>query len=92
MVGGVCGSRGHAWWGACVQGRGVWWGIVHDRGQAGGACVGRGVCMAAGRGMCGGGHTWQGVHGMHAPPYTMRYGRSMRGWYASYWNAFLLQI
>ena len=29
-----------------------------------------------------------GVHVMH-PPRTMRYGRSMRGRYASYWNAFL---
>ena len=42
---------------------------------------------------------WQGyVHGKgghayHAcPPATTRYGRSMRGRYASYWNAFLFTI
>ena len=42
------------------------------------------------------GHAWPGgcvagVHAMHTPPQpdTMRYGRSMRGRYASYWNAFL---
>ena len=57
-----------------------------------------GACMAKG-GMCGkGGHVWQrgvcvakgGMCGMHAPP--TRYSRSMHGWYASYWNAFLLKI
>ena len=32
-----------------------------------------------------------GVHVMH-PPRTMRYGRSMRGRYASYWNAFLFTL
>ena len=47
-----------------------------------------GVCMA-------GGHVWWGVcmvggHACHTcPPDTTRYGRSMRGRYASYWNAFL---
>ena len=39
-----------------------------------------------------GGHAWPGgVHVMHAPgPDTTRYGQSMSGQYASYWNAFLL--
>ena len=48
------------------------------------ACMAGGACMA--RGVCG----W-GVHAMHAfpQPDTMRYGQSMRGQYASYWNAFL---
>ena len=42
-------------------------------------------------GMCGRGlGGMRGRGGMHAPlPDTMRYGRSMRGRYASYWNAFL---
>ena len=31
-----------------------------------------------------------GMRGMHPPP--LRYGRSLRGRYASYWNAFLLGI
>ena len=62
-----------------------------------GVMHGRGVC---GRGMCGGGHAWQGVcvvgvcmvGGVHTPPNTTRYSRSMRGRYASYWNAFLLFV
>ena len=34
-----------------------------------------------------------GMRGMHAPqPDTTRYGRSMSGRYASYWNAFLFSI
>ena len=46
-----------------------------------------GTCMAGG--VCGG-----DVHGRgHArPPHTTRYSRSMRGRYASYWNAFLLFV
>ena len=56
----------------------------------GGMC-GQGVCMVRG-------HTWPGdmhgqgeggMHATHTPPYTVRYGQSMSGWYASYWNAFL---
>ena len=43
----------------------------------------RGVCMV--KGACGKG--W-GVRGMHPP----RYDRSLRGRYASYWNALLLKI
>ena len=67
--------------GVHVHGRGVW-----------GACVTGGVHVS--------GHEWWGAcvaGGMHGrghvchacPPYTMRYGQSMCGWYASYWNAFL---
>ena len=41
---------------------------------------GRGACVA-------GGHAWQGW--ARTPPDTMIYGWSMRGRYASYWNAFL---
>ena len=78
--GGVCGR------GACVAGGHAWWRGM--RGQ-GGMCGG-GACVA-------GGHAWQG--GMcgrgcachaHLPLDTTRYGRPMRGRYASYWNAFLL--
>ena len=50
----------------------------------------------SGVGHCGRGageHVWQeGVHGTHAsPPDTTRYGQSIHGRYASYWNAFLFQ-
>ena len=96
----VCPQEGHAWqgcvhggwhaWqrgGACVAGGHVWQG----------ACMVLGTCMAGN--MHGRGHAWQGacmarvmggVHGMHTPHDTTRYGRSMRGRYASYWNVFLL--
>ena len=44
--------------------------------------------LLGGRAWQRGGHAWRGgVRGMHPPP---RYGRSLRGRYASYWNAFLL--
>ena len=94
--GGVCG-------GGCVAGGVCVAGGMHGRGHAwkrracvvGGMC-GRGVCMAAGCAWQGGacvavGHAWR-WHVCHASPpsHTMRYGRSMRGRYASYWNAFLL--
>ena len=52
VAGGMCGSRGHAWWGACMakggmHGRGhVWWGRAW-----------RQACVAGG--MHGGGHAWQ---------------------------------
>ena len=44
----------------------------------------------------GGGHAWQGgcVARGHAPPHQILQDtviRSMSGWYASYWNAFLLK-
>ena len=86
---GVCLARGHAWWGG-----------MHGRG-----CAWQGPCMVGGhawQGVCmAGGCSWQGcirgtacmAGGMHAthasPPDTTRYGRSMRGRYVSYWNAFL---
>ena len=89
--GGMCGRE------ACMaggmHGRGcAWQQGMHVRGMHG-----RGVCMVGGmqrRGMHGRGHAWWGVwqggvHATHAPPNTTRYGWSMRGWYASYWNAFL---
>ena len=76
------------------------WGI------SGGGMCGQGVCMARGvhggvawpGGMCGQGAGMAGgcmarevcVARMPPPPDTMRYGGSMSGWYASYWNAFLL--
>ena len=41
--------------------------------------------------MTGGGCMARGLCAIHAPwPDTMRYGQSMNGRYASYWNAFLL--
>ena len=43
-------------------------------------------------GVCGeGGHAWQ-KGGMHGKGGGERYGRSMRGRYASYWNAFLFKV
>ena len=46
-----------------------------------------------GWGVCGGGACMAGgVCATHASPHTTRYGRSMRGRYASYWNAFLLSL
>ena len=98
-MGGVCG-RGHAW-----QGEHAWWGHVWQGacmagGMHGGGCAWQGACMAGG--MHGGGCAWQGAcmarvawQGMCMPcmpPSTMRYGRSMRGRYASYWNAFLFSL
>ena len=102
---GVCKAGGCAWWGggggACMAGGHAWQGEVCGReGMCSGGHAWQGECMAGG--MCGRGHAWQGVHGRgcmagghacHAwPPSTMRYGRSMHGRYASYWNAFLLLL
>ena len=56
----------------------------------GGCAWRRGVCMAKGAV-----HGEGGVHGLQPPPpgsVTTRYGRSMRGRYASYWNAFLFTL
>ena len=93
VQGGGWGLRGRvcAWQGACA-----WWG---------GACMAGGMCGRVGGmcsrghawwgaymvGVCmTGGHVWQGgVHAMHAPTRHYDIGRSMRGRYASYWNAFL---
>ena len=69
----------------------------------GGACMakggmhgegGKGAYVAKGcawqkegvHGERGGMHGKGGVHGMH--PLSLRYGQSLRGRYASYWNAF----
>ena len=82
--GGVCG-RGHVWcWGVCMVG-GMHGGEACMEGE-GQACM-VGVCMAGG--MHGG---VGGMCGMHAPQQILRdtVMWSMRGWYASYWNAFLL--
>ena len=91
MAGGMC-VGGHAWQGTCMvggmHGQGgawagghAWWGDVY----------GRGVCMAGG--MHGWRGAWQGdMHATHAPLDTTRYGQSMRGWYAFYWNAFLFYL
>ena len=97
----ACMAGGHACMAGGMCGRGcVWQGGMHGRGHAwhGGVC-GREACMSGGmccRGACmAGGCAWVGgMHGRgacmpHMPPDTMRYGQSMRGWYASYWNAFL---
>ena len=80
---GVCECLGgmHGW-GACMPG--------------GGGVHGREACMAGGMhatclgGMCGKGACMP----RSAPlrPDTTRYGRSMSGRYASYWNAFLFDI
>ena len=67
-----------------MHGRGHVWqrGSMHAEGggmHGWGACMVRGACMVKG-----------GVHGMHTHHPSTRYGRSMHGQYASYWNAFLL--
>ena len=72
-----------------MRGRGCAW----QGGMRGRGCAWQGVCMVVGHAWQRG-HAWQG--GMHAmdtpPPNTTRYGQSMRGRYACYWNAFLLVI
>ena len=73
-------DRGGAWaGGACMAG-----GDMHG----GGGCVWRGSMHGWG-GACVVG----GMRAMHARPTsapdTTRYGRSMRGRYVSYWNAFM---
>ena len=71
---------GHAWQGRAWSGHAWQAGGMHGRGCMVGGMHIRGACMA-----------WWGVCGMHAPN-TTRYCRSMRGRYASYWNAFLSLI
>ena len=63
-----------------MAGRVWWWG---ER-----AWQGEGACMMGG--MHGGGVHGRGACMPHTPD-TTRYGRSMRGRYASYWNAFLFK-
>ena len=71
--------------GACVAGGHAWPGVL--------GCAFQGVCMAGGHVWLGGMHAGGHAHAMHAPqPDIMRYGRSMSGWYASYWNAFLFIV
>ena len=93
MAGGcVCGGghawqghvwqEGHVWQGVCMAGGHVWWGAC----IAGAACVAGEVCKT--EGPCGRGHVWQGAcvaGGVHG-----RRDGHCRGWYASYWNPFLL--
>ena len=100
MAGGICGG-GHAWQGACMVGRHVvecvwqrgcvtgghaWWWACKVGGVHGGACMVRGHMWwgHAWQGACmAGGHAWfDKYHGI----------RSMSGWYASYWNAFLFDM
>ena len=57
----------------------AWQGGMHDRG----VMHGGGACMEGG--MHDRGDAWQG--GVRGKYYEIR---SMSGWYASYWNAFLL--
>ena len=87
MTGGaMCGKggmhvRGHVW-----QGGPVWWGACEARGVHSRGHVWQGACIAEG-------HAWQG--GMHGGGACMAWGgmpgiRSISGWYAYYWNAFLL--
>ena len=81
---GACVVKGGAWQrGVCVAKGGVWW---------------RGACMVKGRHAWwrwlhgkGGRAWWRGACVVCTPPST-RYGRSMRGQYASYWNAFSFQV
>ena len=100
MAGGVCGGGGMWGGGMCGQGG------MHGQGACmAGGMHGRGVCVAEGGmhgregGMCGSGACMHrgvcvagGVHAPPHPPDTTRYGQSMHGRYASYWNAFLLNI
>ena len=83
-AGGMHGKGGHAWQrGVCMAKGGMC-------GEGGCAWQREGACMVKG-GMCGEGGASVvkgGMRGMHTPPST-RYGQSMRGRYASYWNAFL---
>ena len=84
------GMRG-CFWGGCawlLLGGCAWLlqGGMHGCSQ--GACVAKGgMRREVGRAVCVA--KWEGVHGMHPQPPPTRYGRSLRGRYASYWNAFL---
>ena len=76
--GGMCGGKGHAWWwGACMVVGGMHGGGGGMHG-GGGLHGSRGACMVTGGCVVAGG----GCVGCDEI-------RSMRGRYASYWNAFL---
>ena len=82
---GVCMPGVHACLGACMARGCVWLGV---------SMAGVVVYVARGHacwGACVVGDMHAGGHACHASPKpdTMRYGRSMSGRYASYWNAFL---
>ena len=81
MVGeGMCMAGGVCGRGACMAGGHVQpWGM-RDKGT----CMARGVCMV-------GGFPWRG-HAWPPPPGGYYDIGSMSGWYASYWNAFFLNI
>ena len=73
----------HGEGGMCGEGGHVWQRGVY---MVKGACVVRGGMRGKG-GMNGEGEACM----VCMPPSSTRYGRSMRGWYASYWNAFLFK-
>ena len=84
VVGGACMAGGVQGRGVCgrgVRGRGCAW----QRGMHGGHAW-QGACMAGG--MCVAG----GACVVHMPPDRYYEIRSMSGWYASYWNAFLCTL
>ena len=98
--GGACVAGGHACpgGGACMPSGGVWLGVcmcpggVHGEGgcMAKGGAWWRGACMVKGACVAKGGMHGEGRACVECTPTSTRYSRSMRGRYASYWNAFLL--
>ena len=100
LPGGMCGCQGHVWlpWGMCGC-QGCVWLLVGMHGCQG-VCMAKGGMCGKGAMHGEGGHAcWRGVcgergacmvkGGMHGIRWDMEI-RSMSGWYASYWNAFLL--
>ena len=92
-VHGCCMVAVHGCQGACmVAERHAWlpgghaWLLV-EHGKGGGHAWQRGACVVKGGVHGEGGHAWQGG-GMHGIRQDTEI-RSMSGWYASYWNAFL---
>ena len=84
--GGPAWWRGHAWQRGAMCGKeGHAWQRRGMHGKGGHVWQRVGVCMAK-----AGGHVWrkEGACMVCTPP--TRYGRSLCGQYASYWNAFLL--
>ena len=74
----VC--EGYVFTGVCLSGGCAWQGGVHSRGHV----CGRGACAWRGGGAC----AWLGACACMSPGRYYEI-RSMRGRYASYWNAFL---